>query len=138
MVVTHIVSETSLSEGDMNNALISMSNIVCDALKTPKIIFPQAEDARCRQQRGIEHRPRQREGFHGWRYYDQSGRGCNGNSVGLRRDVVAAALRPRPAAASRGFNEVIIFKKFELCTKRDRIRRRLVGGLNGMECYDKE
>ncbi len=32
MVVTHIVSEASLSEGDVNNALISLSNIVCDAL----------------------------------------------------------------------------------------------------------
>lgn len=33
MVVTRIVSKTSLSEGDMNNALISLSNIVCDAHK---------------------------------------------------------------------------------------------------------
>lgn len=33
IVVTRIVSETSLSEGDVSNALISLSNIVCDALK---------------------------------------------------------------------------------------------------------
>lgn len=32
MVVTRIVSETSLSEGDVSNALISLSNIVCDTL----------------------------------------------------------------------------------------------------------
>lgn len=28
-----------MSEGDMNNALISLINIVCDALKSPKIVF---------------------------------------------------------------------------------------------------
>lgn len=39
MVVTRIVSETSFSEGDVSNALISLSNIICDALKTPKIVF---------------------------------------------------------------------------------------------------
>ena len=33
MVIERIVRETSLSEGDVNNALISLSNIVCDALK---------------------------------------------------------------------------------------------------------
>lgn len=33
MVVERIVRETSLSEGDVKNALISLSNIVCDALK---------------------------------------------------------------------------------------------------------
>ena len=115
MLIERIVRETSLSEGDVKNALISLSNVVCeamtlgmsvdlaelgsfrvvvpskmmdtpeevtvaDALKTPKIVFtpkqgrcpqnpenrlhPQAEDARCRQQRGIEHRPPQeRDGF---------------------------------------------------------------------------
>ena len=33
MVVDRIVRETSLSEGDVKNALISLSNVVCDALK---------------------------------------------------------------------------------------------------------
>lgn len=32
-VVDHIVRETSLSAGDVSNALISLSNIVCEALK---------------------------------------------------------------------------------------------------------
>ena len=39
MVIERIVRETSLSEGDVSNALISLSNIVCDALKTPKIVI---------------------------------------------------------------------------------------------------
>lgn len=33
MLIERIVRETSLSEGDVSNALISLSNIVCDALK---------------------------------------------------------------------------------------------------------
>ena len=33
MVIERIVRETSLSEGDVRNALISLSNIVCDAMK---------------------------------------------------------------------------------------------------------
>ena len=33
MVVERIVRETSLSEGDVSNALISLSNVVCDAMK---------------------------------------------------------------------------------------------------------
>ena len=33
MLVERIVRETSLSEGDVSNALISLGNIVCDALK---------------------------------------------------------------------------------------------------------
>ncbi len=33
MVIERIVRETSLSEGDVKNALVSLSNIVCDALK---------------------------------------------------------------------------------------------------------
>ena len=33
MVVERIVRETSLSEGDVKNALVSLSNVVCDALK---------------------------------------------------------------------------------------------------------
>lgn len=33
MVVERIVRETSLSEGDVKNALVSLSNIMCDALK---------------------------------------------------------------------------------------------------------
>lgn len=33
MVIERIVRETSLSEGDVKNALISLSNVVCDALK---------------------------------------------------------------------------------------------------------
>ena len=84
MVIERIVRETSLSEGDVKNALVSLSNVVCEAmqlgmsvdlaelgsfrvvvpskmmdtpeevtvanaLKTPKIVHPQAEDARCRQ-----------------------------------------------------------------------------------------
>lgn len=32
-LVEHIVRETSLSAGDVSNALISLSNIVCEALK---------------------------------------------------------------------------------------------------------
>ena len=32
MVIERIVRETSLSEGDVSNALISLSNIVCDAM----------------------------------------------------------------------------------------------------------
>ena len=39
MVIERIVRETSLSEGDVSNALISLGNIVCDALKTPKIVI---------------------------------------------------------------------------------------------------
>ena len=33
MVIERIVRETSLSEGDVRNALVSLSNVVCDALK---------------------------------------------------------------------------------------------------------
>ena len=33
MVVERIVRETSLSAGDVSNALISLANVVCDALK---------------------------------------------------------------------------------------------------------
>ena len=33
MVVERIVRETSLSEGDVKNALISLSNVVCEALQ---------------------------------------------------------------------------------------------------------
>ena len=33
MVIERIVREISLSEGDVKNALVSLSNIVCDALK---------------------------------------------------------------------------------------------------------
>ena len=33
MVVERIVRETSLSAGDVSNALISLSNVVCDAMK---------------------------------------------------------------------------------------------------------
>lgn len=33
MLVERIVRETSLSEGDVKNALVSLSNVVCDALK---------------------------------------------------------------------------------------------------------
>lgn len=33
MVIERIVRETSLSEGDVKNALVSLNNIVCDALK---------------------------------------------------------------------------------------------------------
>lgn len=33
MVIERIVRETSLSESDVKNALVSLSNIVCDALK---------------------------------------------------------------------------------------------------------
>ena len=33
MVIERIVRETSLSEGDVKNALVRLSNIVCDALK---------------------------------------------------------------------------------------------------------
>lgn len=33
MVIDRIVRETSLSEGDVKNALVSLSNIVCDALQ---------------------------------------------------------------------------------------------------------
>ena len=33
MVIERIVRETSLSEGDVKNALVSLSNVVCDALK---------------------------------------------------------------------------------------------------------
>ena len=33
MLIERIVRETSLSEGDVSNALISLSNVVCDALK---------------------------------------------------------------------------------------------------------
>ena len=33
MVVERIVRETSLSEGDVRNALISLGNVVCDALQ---------------------------------------------------------------------------------------------------------
>ena len=33
MIIERIVRETSLSEGDVKNALVRLSNIVCDALK---------------------------------------------------------------------------------------------------------
>ena len=33
MVIKRIVNETSLSEGDVKNALVSLSNVVCDALQ---------------------------------------------------------------------------------------------------------
>ena len=33
MLIERIVRETSLSEGDVKNALVSLSNVVCDALK---------------------------------------------------------------------------------------------------------
>ena len=33
MVIKRIVRETSLSAGDVSNALISLNNVVCDALK---------------------------------------------------------------------------------------------------------
>ena len=33
MVIERIVRETSLSEGDVKNALVSLSNVVCDALQ---------------------------------------------------------------------------------------------------------
>ena len=33
MLVERIVRETSLSEGDVKNALVSLSNVVCDALQ---------------------------------------------------------------------------------------------------------
>ena len=33
MVVDRIVRETSLSEGDVKNALISLSNVVCEAMQ---------------------------------------------------------------------------------------------------------
>lgn len=39
MVVTRIVSETSFSEGDV-------SNIICDALKSPKIVFTPKQKMR--------------------------------------------------------------------------------------------
>ena len=32
MLIERIVRETSLSEGDVKNALVSLSNVVCDAL----------------------------------------------------------------------------------------------------------
>ena len=67
MVVERIVRETSLSEGDVKNALVSLSNVVCDALqlgipskmmdtkeevtvkdalKTPKIVFTPKQKMR--------------------------------------------------------------------------------------------
>ena len=89
MVIERIVRETSLSEGDVSNALISLSNIVCDALKMGMSVdlaelgslpqnpenrlHPQAEDARCRQCSRIEHRPQRREGFHGRRHCHRAG-----------------------------------------------------------------
>ena len=33
MLIERIVRETSLSEGDVKNALVSLSNVVCDALQ---------------------------------------------------------------------------------------------------------
>ena len=33
MLIERIVRETSLSEGDVKNALISLSNVVCEALQ---------------------------------------------------------------------------------------------------------
>ena len=81
MVIERIVRETSLSEGDVKNALVSLSNIVCDALKLGMSVdlaelgsFRLTEDARCSQCGGTEHRPQQREGFHGRRHcHHQSG-----------------------------------------------------------------
>lgn len=35
-----------MSEGDVSNALISLNNIVCDALKTPKIVFTPKQKIR--------------------------------------------------------------------------------------------
>ena len=91
MVIERIVRETSLSEGDVKNALVSLSNIVCDALKRSlqddgfsrrshrggrpqdpeNHLHAQTEDARCRQCGGVEHRPGQeRNGFR--RYYHRA------------------------------------------------------------------
>ena len=33
MLIEHIVRETSLSEGDVKNALVSLSNVVCEAMQ---------------------------------------------------------------------------------------------------------
>ena len=65
IVVERIVRETSLSEGDVKNALVSLSNVVCDALqlgmsvddtpeevtvanalKAPKIVFTPKQKMR--------------------------------------------------------------------------------------------
>ena len=80
MVIERIVRETSLSEGDVSNALISLSNIVCDALKmgmsvdlaelgSLRLIVP----SKIRQCSRIEHRPQRREGFHGRRHCHRAG-----------------------------------------------------------------
>ena len=88
MLIERIVRETSLSEGDVKNALVSLSNVVCDALTlgmsvdlaelgnlrlsvpskmmdTPEEVTVKdalknpAADARRRQRGGAEHRPPQ-------------------------------------------------------------------------------
>ena len=93
MLIERIVRETSLSEGDVKNALISLSNVVCEAMQLGMSVdlaelgsfrvvvpskmmdfedpedrlHPQAEDARRRQPGGAERRPRQPEGLRGRR-----------------------------------------------------------------------
>ena len=158
MVIERIVRETSLSEGDVSNALISLSNIVCDALKmgmsvdlaelgslrlivpskmmdtpeevtvadalkTPKIVFTPKQkmrDAANSVELSIDR---------GKKETASGGTTTDPGSGNEETGIKAAAPHTRPAAASRGFNGVIIFKNYELCTRRDRIRRRLVGGL---------
>ena len=73
---------------------------VKDALKTPKIVFTPKQKMR-------EHRPQRREGFHGRRHCHRAGRGRDGKSAGLRRELGAAGPRVRRAAASRSFNGVM-------------------------------
>ena len=110
MLVERIVRETSLSEGDVKNALISLSNVVCEALQLGMSVdlaelgnLRVSVPSKMMDTAAEVHRPQQREGIHGWRHYHHSGRGCNGKSVGLRRNLVAAAPHTRPAAASKRF-----------------------------------
>ena len=66
-------------------------------------LHAQAEDARCCQCGGVEYRPGQREGFHGWRHCHRAGRGRDGKSAGLRCKLIAAAPHTRLAAAFKKF-----------------------------------
>ena len=114
MLIERIVRETSLSEGDVKNALISLSNVVCEAMQlgmsvdlaelgsfrvvVPSKMMDSAAEVTVKdalKNPKIVFTPKQKmrdaANFHGWRHYHQSGRRSDGKSVGLRRTLRAVA-----------------------------------------------
>ena len=47
MLIERIVRETSLSEGDVKNALISLSNVVCEAMQLGMSVDLSPPSRRC-------------------------------------------------------------------------------------------